>query len=243
MSIALVIVTDGRDTYLDECVKSLGMLKEGYRLSITERWMHDDTGNDAYRSELSARYPEFTHINGGKRQGCAGAFQSVWRQLRERTRAEYVFLVEQDFVFLRPVNLKHMAFQLNRNPHLAQIALRRQAWNGEEKFAGGVVELHPDWYEDKRYDDPYNDPDNLMQWLEQGVFFTTNPSLFRSTLLSVPWPAHQQGTYSESLFHQQLMRQGTPEVPGDRVRYAYWGARDSGIWVEHIGHQRIGTGY
>ena len=124
MSIALVIVTDGRDTYLDECVKSLGMLKEGYRLSITERWMHDDTGNDAYRSELSARYPEFTHINGGKRQGCAGAFQSVWRQLRERTRAEYVFLVEQDFVFLRPVNLKHMAFQLNRNPHLAQIALR-----------------------------------------------------------------------------------------------------------------------
>ena len=106
-----------------------------------------------------------------------------------------------------------------------------------------MVELHPDWYEDKRYDDPYNDPDNLMQWLEQGVFFTTNPSLFRSTLLSVPWPAHQQGTYSESLFHQQLMRQGTPEVPGDRVRYAYWGARDSGIWVEHIGHQRIGTGY
>lgn len=242
-SVAVVIVSDGRDEYLAECVKSLGMLMEGYDFKISERWLHDDTGNEEYRKELASRYPQFVHINGGERQGCAGAFQSVWRQLRVHTRATHIFLIEQDFVFLRRINLYQMEWLLRWNPHLAQVALRRQAWNPEEKFSGGVVELHPDWYEDKSHTDRYNDPDNFLQWLEHSAFFTTNPSLFRSTLLSVPWPAHQEGTYSESLFHRHLILHGTPEVPGDRVRYAYWGARNSGTWVEHIGHQRVGMGY
>jgi len=26
-------------------------------------------------------------------------------------------------------------------------------------------------------------------------------------------------------------------------RFGFWGARDSGEWCRHIGHERVGTGY
>jgi len=231
-TIALVIIGDGRDDYLRKCVTSLHYLSG----PIVELWMYDDTGDPIYRDDLARRYPPFRHINGGPRQGCAGAFQQVWRQVRKDTTARFVFLVEQDFRFIRPVDLVGMADLLDARPHLAEVALRRQPWNEVEKAAGGIVESHPDWYIDM-------EDDAGRQWLEQGAFFTTNCPLFRTSLLDVPWPDSRPGCYSEGTFHQHLKIHGTPEVPGDQVTYAYWGARDSGVWVEHIGQHRIGTGY
>lgn len=230
--IALVVIGDGRDEYLRPCIESMHHLTG----PISERWMYDDTGDALYRADLQHRYPDWHHINGGPRQGCAGAFQQVWHQVRAGTQARFVFLVEQDFVFLRTIDLASMAELLDERPYLAEIALRRQPWNEHEKAAGGIVEWHPDWYLD-RHDD------TGRSWLEQRAFFTTNCPLFRTSLLSVPWPDSRPRCYSEGTFHQDLMRDGTPEVPGDQVTYAYWGTRDSGIWVEHIGHHRTGTGY
>jgi hypothetical protein len=234
MSIALLVITDGRDDCLRRCVESLHHLHG----NISERWMHDDTGDDAYRAELAARYPTWRHIDAGPRAGCAGAFQSCWRKLRVGSVAKHLFMIEGDFEFFRPVDLNAMAGLLDERPYLAEVALIRDSVNAEEQAAGGVVECHPDWYTDMA-------DEQGRQWLEQGAFYTTNPNLFRRTLLDVPWPEHRPGTYSESTFHQQLMSGGTPEVPGDQVRYAYWGPRDSGVWVRHIGHQRHhdGRGY
>lgn len=231
MTIALVIIGDGRDGYLRQCVGSLGQLYG----PISEQWMYDDTGDEAYRAKLAARYPRWRHINGGPRQGCAGAFQQVWQQVNQETRADFVFLVEQDFRFVRPIQLSAMAGLLDDRPYLAEVALLRQPWNAEERRAGGIVEWHPDWYTDMT-------DRQGRSWLEHRSF-TTNPCLFRRSLLDVPWPAHQEGSYSEGIFSHRIHTEGIPGVPGDRVRCAYWGQRGSGIWVEHIGHQRIGTGY
>ena len=44
VSVALLVITDGRDEYLDQCVPSL---VENVYGPITERWMFDDTGRDA----------------------------------------------------------------------------------------------------------------------------------------------------------------------------------------------------
>lgn len=232
ITIAMIIIGDGRDEYLQRCVASLNHIHG----PITERWMYDDTGNDAYRKTLGQRYPRWAHINGGPRQGCAGAFQQVWDQVGNLTSAKYVFLIEQDFEFHRVIDLNEMAALLEQRPHLVEVALRRQPWNEQEKAAGGIVEWHPDWYADKR-------DEHGREWLEQRMFFTTNCPLFRTTLFNSPWPPHQPGRYSEGTFHHQLMANGTAEVPGDQVTYAYWGSRASGTWVQHIGEHRIGTGY
>lgn len=232
--VALLVIGDGRDDYLRRCIDSMRHLHG----TIVERWMYDDTGDPVYRAELAARYPRWGHINGGPRQGGAGAIRHSWRHLRDHTRARFMFWVEQDFEFFRPVDLDAMAGLLDDRPYLAQVVLRRQPYNSAEHAAGGVVEQHPDWYVDMS-------DDTGRQWLEQGMYFTTNPNLTRTTLLGRDWPGHQDGTYSESTFHRQLLRDGTPEVPGDQVRYAWWGARDSGVWVRHIGERRHheGTGY
>jgi len=230
--IAVVVIGDGRDDYLRRCVESMHYLNG----LIIERWMYDDTGDQTYRDDLIRRYPSFRHINGGPRQGCAGAYQQVWRQVRKDTTARFMFLVEQDFVFTRPVDLSEMANLLDDRPYLAEVALRRQPWNATEITAGGVVEAHPDWYRDM-------EDEAGRRWLEQRAFFTTNCPLFRASLLGVPWPDSAPGRYSEGTFHHHLMAYGTPEVPGDQVTYAYWGARDSGVWIEHIGQHRVGMGY
>jgi hypothetical protein len=225
--VAVLVIGDGRDSYLRRCVDSMGALAG----NITEWWMHDDTGDRTYRAELAARYPGWRHINAGPRAGCAGAFQSCWAQLRAGSAADHIFLVEGDFEFFRPVDLDAIAGLLDDRPYLAEVALVRDPVNADEHAAGGVVECHPDWYTDMA--------DGCgRQWLEQGAFYTTNPHLFRRTLLDIPWPEHRPGTYSESTFHQQLMTGGTPETPAGQVRYAYWGPRDSGVWVRHIGHER-----
>lgn len=234
--IDIVIIGDGRDEYLTHCANSLHWL----RGNIKRIWLYDDTGDEQYRHHLKTKYPTWTHINGGQRQGCAGAFQQVWKQLAEHTatkgtKSEFFFFIEQDFTFFRLVDLDSMAGLLTERPYLAEVALLRQPWNSEEKRAGGIVQWHPDWYTSMS-------DQSGRQWLEHRNF-TTNPCLFRRSLLNIPWPAHQPGAYSEGIFSHHIHTEGTPEVPGDQVRCAYWGPRGSGSWVKHIGYHRIGTGY
>lgn len=228
MSIALLIITDGRDDYLSQCVASLGNLGG----PISEWWMYDDTGDPAYRGELARRYPKFRHIDAGPRQGCAGAIRAAWARLAADSGARFVFHLEQDFVLSRRVDLADLAALLDTHPELAQVALRRQPCNPLEEAAGGVVEQHPDWYTDRKDEAGH-------RWLEHSAYWTCNPCLYRTDLLlRYSWPEHRPGRYSEDTFTETLRRDGTPQLSGDRVRFAYWGARDSGIWVRHIGHQR-----
>jgi hypothetical protein len=118
-----------------------------------------------------------------------------------------------------------MAAVLNEQRHLVQLVLRRQPWNAEERAAGGIVEQHPDDYQDAT--------DGTNYWLEHRRFFSTNPSLYHRSLLTRSWP---DGEHSEGMFTHDLLRDET-------LRFAFWGARDSGEWVTHIGRERVGTGY
>lgn len=227
--IALLVITDGREDYLTECVLSAMAHLDG---PISERWMYDDTGDDEYRAELARRWPQFAHINAGPRQGFGGAIRAAWAHLLTESDARYVFHLEQDFTFNRVVDLDAIAATLHGHPHLAQLALRRQPWNDHETAAGGVVEQHPDSYSD--HHGPHGD------WLEHRLFFTTNPSLYRRTLCRTEWP---EGGNSEGHYTHHLLQHGTPEASGESVRFGFWGTRASGEAVHHIGHQRAGVGY
>lgn len=227
--VALLVMTDGRQGLVDRAVQSARHNLPG----IAEWWMHDDSGDPMHRLGLSAMFHAFTQIGYGPRRGFGGAIVSAWRWLAAESAAEYVFHLEDDFVFRRPVELAAMVETLDARPHLAQLALRRQPWNDAERAAGGVVEQHPDDYVE------CSGPTGM--WLEHRRFFTTNPSLYRMSLARhCSWPP---GAHSEGHFGISLLERGTPEVPGPDVRFAFWGGRDSGEAVEHIGHERVGRGY
>jgi len=200
MSIALLLISDGRDEYLART-----------------------------RASAVAMLPRFDHVihvdDAGHELGFAGAIQEGWRRVLA-TDAHYVFHLEQDFTFNRPAGVAGMAQVLRARPHLAQLALRRQPWNAAERAAGGIVEQHPDDYVERALG-PY-------RWLEHRRFFTTNPCLYRRWICAQDWP---DGPESEGRFGIELL-QRRPDM-----RFAFWGARDSGEAVTHIGEMRAGVGY
>lgn len=219
--IALLVVTDGRRDCIQQSIPSLLGNVHG---PITHRVIHDDSGDPDYRDWLSWEFAAFEVIGPDRRTGFSGAYGNAWRYLAERPE-RFVFGVEDDFTYNRPVDLTAMAELLDRQPHLAQVALRRQAWNEQEKAAGGVVEQHPGDYEDCS--------DGDTHWLEHRRFLTTNPGLYRTELCRHGWP---QAPNSEGILTHQLI-----EDPG--LRFAFWGRRSDAPWVTHIGAQRVGTGY
>lgn len=219
--IVLVVMTDGRRGCITEAVASFDQLHG----PITRRVIHDDSGDDDYREWLTVTFPEFQLLTTEGRSGFGGAYANAWRCL-SRVPERFVFSTEDDFVFTRPVDLQAMADVLDGCPSLHQLALRRQPWNDQERAAGGIVEQHPGDYVE------FVDQAH-RRWLEHRRFFTTNPSLYRRSLCGRGWPnvPHSEGIFSHQLF-------ADPDA-----RCGFWGARDSGEWVRHIGHERAGTGY
>lgn len=220
--IALLVMTDGRLSYLAETVASAERMLGG---PITERWMHDDSGSDEHRKLLQKMFPNFRQIGVGSRAGFGRSIARAWGMLSAESKADYVFHLEGDFTFNCPIRLTSMMAVLDNNPHLVQLALRRQPWNPEEEAAGGIIERHPEAYEDC-FDGPH-------AWLEHRLFFTTNPSLYRRELVKNGWPDEER---SEGVFTHRLLAD-----PG--VRFGFWGRRDTPPWVEHIGYERAGGGY
>lgn len=223
--IAILVISDGRATYLRRTIESL---REQVSGDIVERWIYDDSGERKVRESVAKDYPDFTLINhpSGKRQGFAGAVRTAWDALRSESIADWVLHVEQDFTWNRPVDLADLQNVMTKRPNLAQIAMLRQAWNSQEIEAGGLIETNPDCYI------PHLDGQG-REWLEHDLFFTTNPSLYRRSLIDMfDWP---EGLESEGRFGIKLKEAG--------FRFAFWGARDDGPLVHHIGDERTGTGY
>jgi hypothetical protein len=201
MSVALLLISDGRDEYRAQT-----------------------------KSSLEAQVPEpdfFIEVKDPKHDlGFAGAIRQGWRRILAETDAEFIFHAEADFTFNRYVPIADMVAVLKARPYLVQLALRRQPWNDQEKAAGGIVEMRPDDYAEADL--------NGWRWLEHTNFFTTNPSLYPRAVCEYGWP---DGPESEGRFGIAL-REQHPEL-----RFGFWGSRDSGEAVTHIGEERQGVGY
>lgn len=223
-TVTLLVMTDGRRHCIEQSVPAALSQLDG---DIANILIHDDSGDPDYRAWLAQQFPAADiawHPAG--RQGFGAAIRNAWRHVQSR-RSPFVFHLEDDFILRRRVDLEAMMRVLDASPNLVQLALRRQPWNDAERAAGGIVEQHPDAYEDMVMGDT---PDH---WLTHRLFFTTNPSLYRKTLTQTEWPlgGNSEGHYSHKLLED-------PEI-----RFGFWGSRDSGEWVEHIGHARAGVGY
>lgn len=187
-------------------------------------------GRDAYhdlsRASLTEMLPDVAHHveidDREHRLGFAGAVKAGWEAALE-TGAEYVFHAELDFTYLHPVKLAAMTHVLDEHDHLVQMALLRGPVNAAERAAGGIIEQHPDAYRTVRC--------CSLAWREHRRFVTTNPCLWPRWVIARGWPLVDQseGRFGIELFaeHQSL-------------HAAFWGTT---VDVEHIGHERAGTGY
>lgn len=229
-NVALLVMTDGRFDLLERTIQSIDNLLVGH---IAVRLINCDTGNPAHGGYLQACYPGWTVDASDHRRGYTGAVRHCWDTLGDDYGITHIVHWEDDFRLLRPFDVVAACAALDRNPHLAQMALRRQAWYPGEMDVGGIVESNPTAFTEVR--DGYG-----VAWLEHRLWFTANPSIYRRTLLDVGWPDCDQ---SEEAFTARLLEHGTPEVCASAVRFGYWGDRASGVWVQHIGAVRAGTGY
>lgn len=207
--VALLTIGDGRDDLLAQTMASLAE-------NVGTDWAHHVHVDD--RSH---------------RLGFSGAIEEGWERLRHLDGFDYVWHLEEDFTFNRPIPLDALALLLDVQPQLAQIALLRQPWAPAEIEAGGLVALWPDLYADRSL--TVWDVDQRithLAWLEHDVCFTTNPSLYRRDLIARHWPGPPG---SEARMTLILRAEGW--------RFALWGDRDDGPAVHHTGTNRLGGGY
>lgn len=239
--IGLLVFTDGRFEALSHTLASFDRHVIG---SIGPRVLFNDEPDAGFRRDLDLAFGGRYEIHHApERRGFAGTIAYAWSH---RPDAEFLFHLEDDFLFFRPIDLDDLGFVMNTQPALAQMALRRQPIHPAEVAAGGLVEAWPGEYLDRHIDLVYDlspmvaapvaAPDHVLlrrhDWLEHRLFFTTNPSLYRQSLCELGWPTVDR---SEEAFTQRLFRD-------ESVRCGYWGQRDSGTWVEHFGIRR-GSGY
>lgn len=221
MNVAVMVITDGRGDCLHKTMESFRKAwPEG--VVPSSKLMVCDSPNVGFRRELAEAYPDFTLLTASKKLGFHGAIQRGWDSIGE---ADYVFHLEDDFDLTdaTPLPIEEMAEVLSVGG-FAQVALKRQAWAEAEKQAGGIVEQWPEMYEDR-----------VVAGHVVAVhknFFTTNPSLYGRDIVGLGWP---QQPRSEAIFTERLLGKG--------YEFAYWGEKLDPPRVQHIGQQRVGTGY
>lgn len=205
----------------DYLQRSLASLEEHMTGPIVKRVVYDCWGDAVIREWLEQTYgPKGYYVVGpAERPDFTGSMQQMWAYLAKHAKGEYVFQVEDDFLYERPVDLTEIVATLRDNPQLTQLALLRDACYPDERETGGIL----GW--------PLPAFDFREGWFEHRQFFTLNPSVFPRSLTDIPWPS---GKHSETLFGKMVLADKTR-------RSAFWGTGEN--WITHIGQVRAGSGY
>jgi hypothetical protein len=207
--VQVIVLSNRQHRYLAETLTSITEHVAGVdRLTIV-----DDSGDATWRAFLRRLGAEVVAVD-EQPAGYARAMQTVL----STAEGEHFALWEEDFRATGSIDLEAIARTLDEREHLAQIALLRQPWFGNEVAAGGVLEAHAQGNEIELVDGVF----------EHRAFFTTNPTVLPRRTFSRPWP---DGDWSESRFGQELLRDASVKfgmVPGVRL--------------EHVG-ERTGFGY
>lgn len=215
--VLVVFVGNGRGDCLERAVESFQRHLSG---PVVRMVIVDDSGDIDHHAWIRLNFPGIDLVATRGKTGFDGAYQKVWETVAGYAMP-WAFVIEEDFTTDRTIDLAAMQQAMDANPHLCQMALRRQAWFPKELEVGGVVELNPDGYTD------------TPTHLEHREFVTTNPALWRRSFVTHhPWP---KGAHSEHQFTRHVFADPTA-VSG------YWGQRTDAPWVTHDG-QRQGARY
>ena len=209
--VQLVVLSNRRDKYLPATLEAIRDQVYGW----DELVIVDDSGDEDHRQRTAAQNPDATVIPvAPEPAGYAAAMAVVTACMH----GDVVAFWEEDFIPVYPIDLESFAGILTARPHLAQLALLRQPWFGNEVEHGGVVEALE--AQGQRFD--------LVDGiLEHSVFFTGNPSLWTPAVYRPGWPT---GAWSENQKRDQLRGSGYKFGLIPEVR------------VHHVG-ERSGFGY
>lgn len=178
MSVALVVVTDGRRQYLQEMLRSASRY---LNYPFAHLRIVDDSGADQ-----QVVWPDgFEVVRHPERRGLAAAVQSAWSGLPPEI--DCVFHAEDDFVFVEEVDVDAMAVTLKEHGRLAQLVLKRQPWSPPEVAAGGIIEMNPDEYRQRD------------GWVEHTRIFSLNPCLIPREVVDLGWPAGNEAEMTARL--------------------------------------------
>jgi hypothetical protein len=226
-SIAVIVRTGGEpDVWEDRreyLRRSLASLTERVSGPITRRVVYSDW-SDEFRPEVETIAKEFGfYVAGEGHHGYTKAVSRLWSYIDRRVTEPFVFLVEDDFLYLRDVDLAPMIETVRRSARTKQVALLRGPVFDRE-FDLGLL----GWPED---DFELVDEGTDRERLEHRLFWTMNPSVFRRELVRTPWP----------LVHSSERRFGDLLLRDQDARFALRGSGEA--WIEHIGEVRSTSAY
>jgi hypothetical protein len=200
--LALMVITDGRWDYLQRTLESAAVALDW---PWHQKILVDDSGEEKGFSPDG-----FEFVKNTPRRGLAGAIQSGWDALDKDI--DYVFHLEDDFIFPDLVDIELMIEILEYEPELAQVALLRQPWSPEEQQAGGIYSIEPERFKQK------------YGFVQQSHLFTFNPCLYPIGVAR----DYQAGLEAEL----------TADLLADDWRFGYLGELGDDPKTIHIGIRR-----
>ena len=209
--VSLVIITDGRQSCISETIPSM---YKNLNYNFYEKIIINDSADPAYHRYLTSHYADFRIVSHGIRRGLAGAVQSAWASVCDDS--EYVFHLEDDFLFNQSIDIEDMISLLKDNPHLVQMALVRAAVNPPEEEVGGFVFQHLEDYFQKN------------KFFEHSRLFTLNPCIYPVSTIQIGWPDHGGESEFTSKVHS---------INKD-YKFGFYGNIYDKPYVTHIGGRR-----
>lgn len=227
-TIAHVVVTNGRQDYLEKTMQQCFLNVGWDNLKLIGCYIVDDSGDPKYREWLAARFPRYEIVPvGDTPQGYARAMKTVWKTVK-RSGADYVFHLEDDFLFRNPVMLSDLVTVLQDDPGLAEVAFVRQPWFQNEIRHGGLIKAL-----EVRQVGPFTDmvSKSGINYIKHRAGWTTNPCVYPRWVTNYRWP---NGTYSEPFFGKELLK-------NPKIAFAYYGHKEDKPRCEHIGVVKMGN--
>lgn len=205
-SVKVIVGTYRKRRHIRRCLSSLSEHVSG----VSEIVFIDDSG-DAENAAWLSTYGTVVEV--GRR-----GYNAAMRAACEAADGQMCMWLEEDFEFLKPLDLSVMRQVLEHRPYLAQVALLRGPHFPIERERGGLIEALE--YRGHRFD-------RVGGLIEHTATFTCNPSVWRGHVFAAGWP---KGKWSEDRKRDQLISMG--------YRFAYLPE----IRVKHTG-ERSGFDY
>lgn len=213
---AVTVTTDGRrdNTGLPLLAHTWRSFREQVSAPPFRLVIADDSADPAHRAWLRRNFHDATLVTLSPKGGLSGAVEAVWRAATESWAPDWVFHLEDDWRFVRPVDLSWLAAAADGN-ELGQMALKRGPVNPVETAAGGFMQANPSQYVQHN------------GWVESSWGFTLNPCVIPGRVAAAGW---RRG------WGEREFSDANPDM-----RFGLWGTVDGDPHVEHIGHHRSGS--